>query len=198
VEPLTYRIEVTGGAVDWLVGDACLEQARAAVDEERRDQLDDGEVWVLVGEDFTTVGSTAARVDVSRRAVMEEGVYFTCYDHHSGRPMETVMLGWGELEAAARGGNPWEPVPVEERIIARFEARAWANQSVAPEGAVEWDATVAFSGLPGFYRAEVLEGLEAEDQVEDVEGYLKDDRLAPAWVREWSGPFALWLRHPVA
>jgi hypothetical protein len=86
--------------------------------------------------------------------------------------------------------------------VARFQAEVWVNDeavAVDPEGETEWDATVACTGLSATSRTELLTGMEAgEALVRDEEDYLKDDRLAPAWVREWTGPFSIWVRRAVA
>lgn len=82
-------------------------------------------------------------------------------------------------------------------VIARFVPQAWINDyavDVDPEGDTEWDATAEFGQMPADYRADLLEELRSEDEVIDNYDWLKSDPNAPEWVREWSGPFSIWVR----
>lgn len=79
------------------------------------------------------------------------------------------------------------------RYVATFEPQAWINDyavAVDAEGETAWDCT-------DYLRQE--EGLEAEVRAAIAEeGYWLDqddvfaaDPAAPAWVRDWHGPFTI-------
>lgn len=72
---------------------------------------------------------------------------------------------------------------------ARFVPQAWINNhavDVQPEGEIEWSLTddEAEAELP-----------EAESTNPDLD-YLQDHENAPAWVRNWHGPFYIFLIDP--
>lgn len=72
------------------------------------------------------------------------------------------------------------------RYKATFRPQAWIHDyavPVDPEGPVSWDCTAYVSALPEHVRASVLVGSNYDS--DDV----RTDPAAPAWVREWSGPF---------
>ena len=84
------------------------------------------------------------------------------------------------------------------RYIARFSPQAWVNDyaiEVDPEGPTEWDATEGVAGMPDGYRDGLLVELETNDEARDDDDWLqRHDLNAPDWVRDWSGPFDIYLR----
>lgn len=74
---------------------------------------------------------------------------------------------------------------------ATFTPQAWVRDyaiTVDAEGPVEWDCTAGLAELDAGYRARLIaSGHDVDDQ-------LKEDPGAPAWVREWSGPFEIHVR----
>lgn len=99
-------------------------------------------------------------------------------------------LSNGEKDALRRLCRP--------RILARFEGQAWVNDyalPVDPEGDTEWDATEGFADLPVDYqtwmRAQMYESTDGE--VVDNDDLLQSDPNAPRWVRDWHGPFTIWI-----
>ena len=86
------------------------------------------------------------------------------------------------------------PVP---RIIARFNPQAWVNDyaiEVDPEGEQEWDATVAFGELHPDYRTQLVAEIDGTGEALDRHDALKLDPAAPAWVRDYRGPFDIRIR----
>lgn len=86
---------------------------------------------------------------------------------------------------------------MSDTFTARFSAQVWINDNameVDAQGPTTWDCTKAVSeradyfkhlaaGEPGGWQGEVL----------DNDDVLKSDPEAPEWVREWSGPFSIWV-----
>lgn len=80
---------------------------------------------------------------------------------------------------------------------ARFVPQAWVNDyavDVDPEGDTEWDCTEAVreylnphGGLRKTFR--LMTGGEYLDN-DDI---LHSDPAAPEWVREWRGPFSIYV-----
>lgn len=71
---------------------------------------------------------------------------------------------------------------------ARFIPQQWQNDfatTVNVEAECEWDVT------PGWYASEFPEGPPERHSYESDR--LRDDPAAPAWVREWPGPFEVEL-----
>lgn len=74
------------------------------------------------------------------------------------------------------------------RYIATFNPEAWVNDyayPVDPQGEQSWDCTS--------YIGTILSPEEIEQFLTGHETYntdcVRDDPNAPAWVRDWSGPF---------
>jgi hypothetical protein len=114
---------------------------------------------------------------------------------HSWDGVEVVdsstMVG-GEAGEAGEVGRAAAP-----RVVARFVAQVWVNDQsldVDPQGETEWEASVAFAGLAPGYRAGLLAGMEAHGEALDEADQLHGDAAAPAWVREWGGPFSIYVR----
>lgn len=80
------------------------------------------------------------------------------------------------------------------RYEARFEPEAWINDQAIPvdaEGPQRWDCTEYAE-----QNRDYLDRLEAHseslrDGAVDNDDVFKDDPAAPAWVREWRGPFTI-------
>jgi len=80
------------------------------------------------------------------------------------------------------------------RYIAHFDNQMWVHEhalSVDPRGPAEWDCTSFVVGRPGF---EELSNLEPGAVFIDREDALRDDVMAPAWVKTWDGPFTISVR----
>lgn len=77
------------------------------------------------------------------------------------------------------------------RYEAEFVPQAWINDhaiAVDPEGETVWDCTTFVLNAPREWREATLKrGLDHDD-------VLRTDPDAPAWVRDWSGPFETGLR----
>lgn len=89
-----------------------------------------------------------------------------------------------------------------EGYRARFVPQAWIGGepddhgensiNVQPEGEVEWTPLLISRSIR-----------EAADEMRGVYAFWLDeepiiDANAPRWVREWTGPFMLWIRKEVA
>lgn len=75
---------------------------------------------------------------------------------------------------------------MQQRFIATFTPQAWMNDhaiQVDPQGPRHWDVTEQVMATPEAERSQLL---EADTDVSDSLRYLDN---APAWVRDWSGPF---------
>jgi hypothetical protein len=74
---------------------------------------------------------------------------------------------------------------------ARFSPEAWVNDyaiPVDPEGPTEWEVTPAYlTELTARYGPELL----CESSYEADE--LRHDPAAPEWIREWRGPFTVYI-----
>lgn len=89
----------------------------------------------------------------------------------------------------------------KKRYVAYFSPQAWVNDNaieVDPEGEQEWDCTREFWSMDGDYRKDLLDAIKADGQVLDDEDWLKGDTDAPEWVREFQGPFSIWVREAPA
>jgi len=72
------------------------------------------------------------------------------------------------------------------RYIATFTPQAWVNDyaiEVELEGEAEWDVTEFLASLTPEAREDALVSDSYESDV------LRDLENAPAWVKDWSGPF---------
>jgi hypothetical protein len=85
--------------------------------------------------------------------------------------------------------------------LARFVPQAWVRDQaidVDPEGDTEWDVTEAFLALPDDYREVLLQFMEndrfSDGEALDRHDALKEDPNAPEWIREFRGPFSLYVR----
>lgn len=82
------------------------------------------------------------------------------------------------------------------RFTARFTPEVWQGDlaiPVDPLGDDSWDCTVEFSLMPAFRQGEMLEAVDSGGQALDGDDWLKGDPDAPEWVREWSGPFDIYV-----
>lgn len=73
------------------------------------------------------------------------------------------------------------------RYIASFVPQAWINDyavTVDAEGPTEWDCSAYMAALPDDAAREAAQ--EWDTYPSDN---VRNDPAAPAWVRDWSGPF---------
>lgn len=71
-------------------------------------------------------------------------------------------------------------------MIARFQPEAWIDDyavDVDPDGPDTWTVSPAMA-------AAII-----ADDYQDLD-YLRDDEAAPAWVRNWTGPFTVYIEEP--
>lgn len=83
------------------------------------------------------------------------------------------------------------------RYTARFVPQAWVRDNaieVDTQGPTEWDCTDEFLALGDTYRAMLLDEMEVDGEALDGYDCLKADPAAPEWIREWQGPFSLYVR----
>jgi hypothetical protein len=83
-------------------------------------------------------------------------------------------------------------------IVARFipQEDGWGYPRATgnPLGELEWDATDAFSKKEGEDRNRLLNVInERGEAVDDSDG-IKAGPNAPEWIRNWTGPFSIFLR----
>ena len=83
-------------------------------------------------------------------------------------------------------------------IVAHFipqeDEWGYPRATGSPLGEVEWDATDAFSKKKVEDRNRLLNVIhEWGEAVDDGDG-IKADPHAPEWIREWTGPFSIFLR----
>jgi hypothetical protein len=93
------------------------------------------------------------------------------------------------------------------KYIARFVPQANINDyavDVDPQGPTEWDATDFMTGQDSYdFERTIAEVAEesafsnGQAQWLDDFDHLKEDRNAPRWIRDWSGPFSIWVRKVV-
>lgn len=83
------------------------------------------------------------------------------------------------------------------KFIARFVPQAWLNDyaiEVDPMGDTVWDCTREFDSLSEEYRNYLICGMDSDGfEVVDDSDCLKGDPDAPEWVREWQGPFTIYV-----
>lgn len=84
------------------------------------------------------------------------------------------------------------------RYIAEFQPEAWVKDNaipVDPEGKTKWDCT-AFVEANKDLKTKINEALKKNNEsfaapFFDRDDVLKGDPAAPAWIRDWSGPFTI-------
>jgi hypothetical protein len=85
---------------------------------------------------------------------------------------------------------------------ARFQPEAWVNNCaipVDPEGPVSWDCTEYARQYAAYLADCARRRGEAFDDgfgVLDNDDLFKGDPAAPAWVRDWRGPFTIRILTP--
>lgn len=85
-------------------------------------------------------------------------------------------------------------MPEAKTIIAKFHPQAWQKDyaiAVDPEGETEWDVTGIIVGM-GKHKA-----LELMDDSYETD-HLRNADNAPAWVRDWPGPFYVEVERSIA
>ena len=97
-----------------------------------------------------------------------------------------------EDEAGPREGPDVDPLTIDNSILVRFVPQVWVNDHSMqtddglPEFRVAHHEVIELTGIP----------LDAFDRLED-EPYARDAlhraSTAPAWVRDWAGPFEVEL-----
>lgn len=78
------------------------------------------------------------------------------------------------------------------RYVATFEPQAWINDNVVfvdPPGPTQWDCTEFIK--EEFDEQQVNETIERNGFMLDCDDVLVNDNDAPAWIREWNGPFTI-------
>jgi hypothetical protein len=90
------------------------------------------------------------------------------------------------------------------RFEATFTPQVWLGDQaleVDPHGDTTWDCTDEFKQLPIGYQAQLACEMSDSGVGHDIDDALKSDPAAPDWVRNWSGPFEIYIRQvpdPVA
>jgi hypothetical protein len=80
-------------------------------------------------------------------------------------------------------------------VSARFTPQAWVNDyavGVDPEGPRVWNAT-AYARKHTAYVIAMLARADDTHDVLDYDDVFRHDPAAPAWVRDWHGPFDIHL-----
>lgn len=88
-------------------------------------------------------------------------------------------------------------VKIPGRMTARFVAQAWVGDNaidVDPQGETEWDCSEGFDSLSDDYRRALCDEIAVHGEALDCDDELKTAETAPEWVRDWSGPFSLYVR----
>lgn len=126
-------------------------------------------------------------------------------DHQVGQMRGMFDDGDGTIEGAVEDGDgasaeidrvlrKYRPDLYAGKIIATFRPQAWVNDyavDVDPEGPTMFDVTAHVVAL-GRERA-----LQIKDGDYSSDG-LRELATAPAWVRDWSGPFSVSVEDAIA
>lgn len=96
--------------------------------------------------------------------------------------------GAGEDGAGLEGAAPAGSDATGGRYRASFTAQAWVRDyamDVDPQGETSWVVSDEYTASAARIVADdPVDGLDTDD-------VLKSDPAAPAWVREWAGPFSI-------
>lgn len=123
-------------------------------------------------------------------------------DWTDARIVETVG-NWAIKGEARIGGNRTteeyrrfvvERQMQQRRYTAHFQPEAWLNHQaiqVDPEGPISWDVTSFLLGGIDVCLMDIWEEIRLSGRWIDIDDDLKHDPNAPAWIREWSGPFTI-------
>lgn len=110
-------------------------------------------------------------------------------------PMEPATLVFRRED-----GTPVDDMPVKPFYEARFTPEAWSNNNaieVDPEGPTTWNCTAVVEAHAGYFKRLVTRefgGVWNDDgELLDNDDVLKGDPAAPQWVREWRGPFTIYV-----
>lgn len=141
---------------------------------------------------------------------IREGLKVRVSDANGER--EAVVTGTGrdgEDEVVFLGDGTWtRPLNIvgvagsERRYVAEFEPQKWVGDDAypaEPKGETEWDCTAFVTSPPewvgkDYFGKEFRKDIENSGEYLDRDDVLKDDPAAPAWVREWRGPFTITVR----
>ena len=80
-------------------------------------------------------------------------------------------------------------------ITATFFPQKWQNdyaEAVDPKGDTTWDCTEFFFGQPFAVQNDMLEDSLSGHGSYDLDA-MREDPMAPEWIREWDGPFEVSL-----
>lgn len=157
---------------------------------------------------YATKQKVAADIGDTDVLVGESGGLSAVYTNHgtSGLVLGTLMI---ETEHGYLHVDPDEMFDVVDQcpcFVARFNPQAWVRGNavdVDPEGEQEWDATAGVARMPADHRQALVRELDKGEagaiggSVIDRDDWLSDDPNAPEWVRNWSGPFDIWVRRGV-
>jgi hypothetical protein len=102
------------------------------------------------------------------------------------RGQNKASLLYGSRSAASAGPLKRSSAQSKVRWMAYFQPEVWEFDYAVPTDALGpqlWDCSqfVCDAGLTNY-----LEGVKTDD-----EDRLIDDPQAPAWIREWDGPFTI-------
>ena len=124
----------------------------------------------------------------------------------SKRKLKTHQTTLEKLEVLRRKYNLQVPVKSlaetgdstnHKRYEAVFTPQVWHNNrahEVDPKGPTEWDCTAAVNDPANadYFNTKAREEIsKQEGGWIDLHDILRDDPAAPAWVREWAGPFTI-------
>lgn len=138
----------------------------------------------------------------------------TLYDYTGHNPIGDVLLHheaeYDDADAAcaaalrlAAYGVDWDARDKDDdppaansprRYLARFEPQAWINDyavEVDAEGPTTWECTAFVRHTQSNYFHDIDREIERSLFFLDRDDVLKGDPNAPAWVREWQGPFTI-------
>jgi hypothetical protein len=80
-----------------------------------------------------------------------------------------------------------------QKFTATIDPQEWVDDyalSVDPPGETTWDCTAFIKADPERF-GDVELTIDEEDRWLDTNDALREDPNAPAWVKEWSGPFTI-------
>jgi hypothetical protein len=98
---------------------------------------------------------------------------------------EDYLTSLAEVDDDIDPDSPYGPNPdlVQSEVTVRFTGQGWVNDyaiDIDPEGDTDWNVSDA--------TADAIQ--PALDRGSDLD-FVKGDRFAPEWVREWQGPFEI-------
>jgi hypothetical protein len=173
------RICGTAGIADadWKEAAAALRVEHRAADKRKREQ--DEARWAV----------ESARRDLDRAVADARNkviaAILASHSNHLADAEDAARTRWIDKnpeQAALIGLIPAGDAEASETTV-RFQPEAWINDSAVPvdaEGDVEWTVSSNTATSIG----------EALERGSDLD-FVRYDRYAPDWIREWSGPFTV-------